>query len=211
MDDFKLLGISPWASKEDLKRAYRTMVKANHPDRAADPEEATKRLSAINAAYDRIVAGKPHREREAKSETRTSRSTASKTRPFTADDFQTFDDPPRNRNTNARSERADEPHARDTRAHDTHSRAKAAREQTTGQKENSSAKSARPDASSMAAKDAQEKGAKDDLGRETGNNARKTHPGFERGRRAAIEAYERAKQHGSMQGRPRANGLEMEL
>lgn len=61
-EDLALLGLGPNASAEDIKRAYRQKVKALHPDRLQAqglPEsmlrQATERMAAINAAYDRLV------------------------------------------------------------------------------------------------------------------------------------------------------------
>ena len=61
-DPYRILGIEPGVSDEDLKRHYRRLVLANHPDRhiaAGMPTElieiATKRLAAINEAYRAIA------------------------------------------------------------------------------------------------------------------------------------------------------------
>jgi DnaJ like chaperone protein len=54
---YQVLGLSPDASPEEIKRAYRTLVKENHPDKVAHLGEAytkiaNQRLSQINQAYD---------------------------------------------------------------------------------------------------------------------------------------------------------------
>ncbi|MBK5910417.1 molecular chaperone DjlA [Rhodothalassium salexigens] len=58
---YVILGLSPDLSDDEVKRAYRRLVKENHPDRLVAqgvPKEfttvATQRLAAINEAYDRI-------------------------------------------------------------------------------------------------------------------------------------------------------------
>lgn len=51
---YELLGIEKYASKEDIKKAYRTQAKLFHPDKA-DPavkDEATERFKRIKQAYD---------------------------------------------------------------------------------------------------------------------------------------------------------------
>ena len=61
-DPYEILGVEPGLSDKDLKRHYRRLVQANHPDRhiaAGVPAElieiATKRLAAINEAYRAIA------------------------------------------------------------------------------------------------------------------------------------------------------------
>ncbi len=52
-DPYRTLGLSRGASLDEVKRAYRRLVKINHPDAAG--EAALPRFLAIQAAYDRIV------------------------------------------------------------------------------------------------------------------------------------------------------------
>ncbi len=58
MNPYKVLGVSENASDEEIKQAYRTLVKKYHPDRyAGDPrmaEAAAEKLKQINQAYDVI-------------------------------------------------------------------------------------------------------------------------------------------------------------
>lgn len=60
-DAYTVLGLSPSASAEDIKARYRQLVRETHPDvmvARGVPEEfvdmATRKLAAINAAYERI-------------------------------------------------------------------------------------------------------------------------------------------------------------
>ena len=52
-DPYRTLGLERGASLADVKRAYRRLVKANHPDAAG--ETALPRFLAIQAAYDQIA------------------------------------------------------------------------------------------------------------------------------------------------------------
>ena len=53
-DPYKVLGVSPDASDEEIKRAYRTLAKKYHPDANPGDEAAAQKMQEINAAYDQI-------------------------------------------------------------------------------------------------------------------------------------------------------------
>ena len=53
-DPYKVLGISPDASDEEIKRAYRRLAKQYHPDRNPGDATAAKKMQEINAAYEQI-------------------------------------------------------------------------------------------------------------------------------------------------------------
>ena len=58
-DAYRVLGISPSATNEEVRAAYRNMVKLNHPDRVATlgddvKEAATRKLQEINRAKEMI-------------------------------------------------------------------------------------------------------------------------------------------------------------
>ena len=54
-DPYRILGISPGASQEDIKKAYRQKAKENHPDLHPDDPDATRRMNEINEAYDMLT------------------------------------------------------------------------------------------------------------------------------------------------------------
>ena len=55
MDDpYKVLGVSPNASDEEIKQAYRRLAKKYHPDLNPGDEEAAKQMQRVNAAYEAI-------------------------------------------------------------------------------------------------------------------------------------------------------------
>ena len=53
-DPYKILGVSPNASDEEIKRAYRALAKKYHPDRNPGDAEAARKMQEVNAAYEQI-------------------------------------------------------------------------------------------------------------------------------------------------------------
>ena len=53
-DPYKILGVSPDASDEEIKRAYRRLAKQYHPDLNPGDEVAAKKMQQVNAAYEQI-------------------------------------------------------------------------------------------------------------------------------------------------------------
>ena len=53
-DPYKVLGLSPDASDEEVKRAYRALAKKYHPDLNPGDREAARKMQEINAAYEQI-------------------------------------------------------------------------------------------------------------------------------------------------------------
>ncbi|MBQ7152904.1 MAG: J domain-containing protein [Clostridia bacterium] len=56
-DPYQILGVSPTASDEEVKKAYRDLVRKYHPDRYQDSDMAAlagEKMKEINAAYEEI-------------------------------------------------------------------------------------------------------------------------------------------------------------
>ena len=53
-DPYKVLGLEPGASDEDVKRAYRRLAKKYHPDLNPGDPVAAKKMQQVNAAYEQI-------------------------------------------------------------------------------------------------------------------------------------------------------------
>ena len=55
-NSYRILGVSPDVSDEELKKAYRKLAKRYHPDANIGNEElAAKKMAEVNAAYDEII------------------------------------------------------------------------------------------------------------------------------------------------------------
>jgi len=55
---FEVLGIPPWSDPEEIRAAYRRLVKACHPDRVQDPEKknaAQEEMIRLNLAYEEAL------------------------------------------------------------------------------------------------------------------------------------------------------------
>ena len=60
-DPYRVLGVSPDCTDEELKKAYRAKSKAWHPDQHLDNEEyAKKRFQEVQEAYRQIVDARAH-------------------------------------------------------------------------------------------------------------------------------------------------------
>ena len=54
-DPYRVLGVSPNASDDEVKKAYRKLAMKYHPDSNPGDKNAEQKMKEINAAYDQIV------------------------------------------------------------------------------------------------------------------------------------------------------------
>ena len=54
-DPYRILGVEPSVSAEELHDTYRRLVKLHHPDRNGGSAEATRRFQDIQAAYEEVA------------------------------------------------------------------------------------------------------------------------------------------------------------
>lgn len=64
-DPYKVLGLSPGATQEEIKRAYRQKAKECHPDLHPDDPNADKRMNEVNEAYDMLMHPDKYAQRRA--------------------------------------------------------------------------------------------------------------------------------------------------
>jgi curved DNA-binding protein len=57
MDPYSILGLSPTATEEEAKVAFRNLAKTCHPDLHPNDPDAERRFKEINTAYDMICKG----------------------------------------------------------------------------------------------------------------------------------------------------------
>jgi len=63
-DPYKVLGVSPDATDDEIKKAYRRLAMQYHPDRNPGDEEAARKMQEVNAAYEQIKDPDAYRRKQ---------------------------------------------------------------------------------------------------------------------------------------------------
>ncbi len=63
-DPHQLLGVSPGASQEEIKRAYRRKAKECHPDLHPNDPNAARKMNELNEAYDMLMNPEKYAKRQ---------------------------------------------------------------------------------------------------------------------------------------------------
>ena len=61
-DPYQVLGVSPNASEDEIRQAYRRLAKKYHPDLNPGDKTAAQKMNEINAAYDAIKNPQAYRQ-----------------------------------------------------------------------------------------------------------------------------------------------------
>ena len=69
-DPFQILGVSPNASEDEIRQAYRRLAKKYHPDLNPGDPTAAQKMNEINAAYDAIKNPQAYRQQQAQQQAR---------------------------------------------------------------------------------------------------------------------------------------------
>lgn len=64
IDPYKVLGVSPGASPDEIKKAYRKKAKAYHPDLNPNDPDAARKMNEVNEAYDLLQNPEKYRARQ---------------------------------------------------------------------------------------------------------------------------------------------------
>lgn len=64
-DPYQVLGVSPNASEDEIRQAYRRLAKQYHPDLNPGDKTAAQKMNEINAAYDAIKNPQAYHQQQA--------------------------------------------------------------------------------------------------------------------------------------------------
>ena len=77
-DPYQVLGVSPNASEDEIRQAYRRLAKKYHPDLNPGDKTAAQKMNEVNAAYDAIKNPQAYRQQQAQQQATASRTAGSR-------------------------------------------------------------------------------------------------------------------------------------
>jgi molecular chaperone DnaJ len=92
LDYYRILGVRPTSTLEEVRRRYRLLARRHHPDHNPDDPEAAARFRLIVEAFEAIQAAKSEAKRRAQARSRRRRNDSQYRQPRFADQEQFFDE-----------------------------------------------------------------------------------------------------------------------
>lgn len=84
---YEVLGVSPDASADEIKKAYRKKARENHPDLNPGDEKAAERMNEVNEAYDRITNPEKYAASDARAAARGAATGGAQGNPFAGNPY----------------------------------------------------------------------------------------------------------------------------
>jgi molecular chaperone DnaJ len=92
LDYYRILGVRPSSTLEEVRRRFRLLARRHHPDHNPDDPEAAARFRLIVEAFEVIQAAKAEAKRRAKARSRSRRNASQYRQPRFSDREQFFDE-----------------------------------------------------------------------------------------------------------------------
>ncbi len=92
LDYYRILGVKPTSTLEEVRRRYRLLARQHHPDHNPDDPEAAARFRLVADAFEGILAARTEAKSQAKARARNRRNAAQYRQPRFTDQEQFFEE-----------------------------------------------------------------------------------------------------------------------